>query len=449
MKVTSEKVEGCQVALTVEVEPEEMKKALDGAYNRLKGKVEIPGFRKGKAPRNLLERHVGKESMDAEALDKLIPELYDQAIDEEQVEAIGQPELEMVQGDPPIFKATVPIRPVVELGDYHSIRITPDEVNITEENVDEGIENLRKLHAAFEPVEREAELSDMVTIDVVGKIDEKIVLDSKGSQYRMMAESKMPVPGFVEELVGMSIEEEKEFTLSFPEDHESEEMAGKDCDFKVTVSEIKEEILPELDDEFAEGLGQGIETAQQLREKMDENIRTAAERESRSKLENQIMDEIVDMSKIEFPAIFTEQEIGRVAEEQMMRLGGMQLEEFLRIRGISVEEFKDELRPAAEKRVVSSLILNQVFEDDNIEVTDEDMEAEVERIAADAGEDQADAIRKMFATDEARQSVKNRLLTVKTVERLVEIATSDNVKSTEETTEEAPEIEDETAVEEE
>ena len=170
MKVSSERIEGCQVILNIEVEPEEMEKALERAYRRLVNRVAVPGFRKGKAPRIMLERHIGKETLVNEAFERLIPESCDRAIKEAEINAIAQPELSVTQVDPPIFKATVPVRPVVELGDYRVIKVTPETVEITEDNVEGALENLRHSQASWEPVERAACFDDLVTLDVEGTV---------------------------------------------------------------------------------------------------------------------------------------------------------------------------------------------------------------------------------------------------------------------------------------
>ncbi|MFO8010225.1 MAG: trigger factor [Dehalococcoidia bacterium] len=443
MKATSERTENCQVTLTIEVEPEEMEEAMDGAYRRLVNRVNIPGFRKGKAPRALLERHLGKDQLEAEALDHILPDLYQEAVAREEINAIGRPELEMVQNEPPIFKAVIPVPPEVELGDYHSISATAEHVEITEENIEQGIENLRRMHSTQEPVEREAQFDDIVTIDINATVGDETILDRNGDSFRLTAGADVPVPGFVEQIVGMSAGDEKEFTLSFPEDHANEELAGKECRFKVTVSEIKIEIMPELDDEFVKGLGQDIETVEQLRERLEQNMRAAAERDARTKLENEVVDSVTAISKVEFPSIFTEQEIDHIASEQMRRFGGMQLEDFLRYRGLTEEEFRNELRPAAEKRVTQSLVVNKVHEAENITVEEADIDAEIERVVQEAG-DEGDQVRAMFDSPDARESMKGRLLTQKTMDRLIEIATSNAAKQSDEedTGEEKEENED-------
>ncbi len=448
MKVSSERIEGCRIALTIEAESEELEKARDKAYRQMVKKVAVPGFRKGKAPRALFEHHVGNDYLESEALDDLIPELYQQAIEQEKVAIIGQPEMEMVQKDPLIFKATVPIPPEVELGDYHSINITPEPIEITDDDISQGIENLRKMHAIQEPVEREAQFNDVVTININATVEDKTILERESDTFRLTEGSDIPTPGFVDEIVGMSAGDEKEFTLTFPENHPNEELIGKDCDFSVSISAVKEETLPELDDEFAKSLGQEIETVDQLKEKLQTNMRSSAERENRTKLENEVIDAIADISSIEFPAIFTEQQIDQIAEDQMMRMGGMKLEDFLRYRGATEEDFRNDLRPTAEKRVIGSLILNKVHEAENITIDDAEIDAEIDRIVEEAGE-QGEMARQMFSSAEAKDSTRGRLLTEKTLKTLIEIATSGGAESTDETPNEVPETKEETAAEEE
>jgi len=432
LKVTSQRIEGCQAELSIEVEPEEMDQALDKAYRRLVKKVMVPGFRKGKAPRPMLERHIGRESLVSEAFDQMVPELYEQALKEQEIDAIGQPDMEIEQLEPPIFKAKVPLRPVVELGDYHSITATPDEVEVTDEKVDEALQSLRQMHASWEPVDRPAGPNDMVTLSVKGTVDGEVVLDNQDTTYRITLGSAMPAPGFAEALVDMKAGDQKEFTSAFVEDHPTKEVAGKDCRFEVSISEIKQENLPELDDEFVKSLNEeGIETVDQLRERMFTNLQTVAEREAKSKLEGEAIEAAVGVSKVEFPAVLVEQEVDRMANEQLMRMGGMNLQTYLGYRGCTEEDFRDELRPVAEKKIATSLVLNKVFEAENIEVSDADIDAEVERMLQNAGE-RGEQMKEFFKSPQARESVKGELLTRKTIDRLVEIATSPKGGSVEE-----------------
>jgi len=337
--------------------------------------------------------------------------------------------------------------PEIELGDYHSIRITPETMNITDENIEEAIENLRSMHATLEPVEREVEFADVVTIDIKATVEDETVLDREGESFKVSRDLE-PAPGFAEQLAGMNAGDEKEFTLTFPDDHPNEELAGKECHYEVSISAVKVEILPEMDDEFAKSLGKEVETVEQLREKLTENMQASAERESRNKLESDVMEAVIDQSKIEFPPLFTEQEIERLASEQMMRMGGIQLDDFLKYRGITREEFSDELRPTAEKRVRGSLVLGKVKEAESIEVADEEIDAEIEQTLQDMGE-QGEQLREMFNTPQGRESVRDRLLTRKTLDSLIESTTVGDAEPTDETPDQSPEAQEETAAEEE
>lgn len=422
MKVSSERIEGCRVELNVDADLEEMEKALDKAYRRLVNKVVVPGFRKGKAPRSMLERHIGRESLVGEALDHLVPELYRQAIKEKEIDAIADPELEVKTVEPLAFKAIVPVRPVATLGDYRSIRITAEPVDVPESKLEEALDNLRHGHASWEIVEREVRFGDMVVMDVQGTVEGNTMFDNKATGYRVVAGSPLPIPGFSGQLVDMKAGDEKEFTLPFPPDYSSKELAGKDCQIKVKISEVKEERLPELTDEFVKGLKQELETVDQLRERIANNLRTAAERESRAKLESQAIEEAVKLATLEFPTVLVEQEMNRMAHDQLMRLGGMKLETYLGYRGLTEEAFQNELRPLAEKKVTSALVLGKIFEAEKIEVSDDEVNAEVERMVQSAG-DQAEQMREVLGSPQARSTVRQDLLTGKTIDRLVEIVT--------------------------
>lgn len=415
------------MVLNVEAEPEEMEKSLESAYRRLVNRVQVPGFRKGKAPRPILERRIGRDMLVGEALDKLVPELYKKALEEQEIKPIGQPEVEMVQREPAIFKATVPVEPEVELGDYYSISVTPEEVTVTDEDVDKAIDSLRHGQASWEPVEREARYGDSVTMNVQGTVEGETVLDNKEQAYILSQDSTSPLPGFADQIVGMQVGEEKEFKLSVPEDFFIERFQGKECAFKVSISEIKEERLPELNDEFAKSLGENVETVDQLREMASRRIKNSREQEAREKLRERVIEQAVNFSKVEFPSVLVDREVESTIQSQLARLGGMKLEDFLRIKGSTEEELRDELRPNAEKRVTNSLVLDEVAKAENIEVSDEEVDSEIERRLQEVGDNQN--IRQYMNSEEARERTRNELRMRKTIDRLVEIATGGSAES--------------------
>ena len=362
MKLSSERIENSQVVLNIEAEPEEVELALEEAYRHLAKSTDIPGFRRGKAPRAMLERYFGREVLLEEAMEHLVPQLLGRALEEQGIDAIAEPEIEITQNDPLIFKSTVSVRPTVELGDYRQIRVDPEPVEVVDEEVDKAMEQIRYQQAPWQPAERPVQFGDLVTINVEGSVDDKPALDRKELQYQVLKESPFPVPGFWEQLEGLEKGQEKEFTLSFPDDYELNQFAGKECQFKVLVSEIKEKSLPELDDEFAKSLGQGFETLESLHQRVASNLKAMAEESEKRRLEEKAIEALVEQSKVDFPPVLVEHEIDRLIREREASLEGR-----IQDRGKSVEELKEALRPLAVNRITHALILGKVAEEEKIE----------------------------------------------------------------------------------
>ena len=216
MKITNKKTERSQAFLTIEMEPEEIEESLKKSYCHLVKKTKIPGFRKGKAPRAILESYIGKESLLEDALNNLLPGAYEKAIKEQKIEAFAQPHIKIAQTDPVIFKVTVPLTPTIKLGDYHQIQVTPEPVESTEENVNATIEQLRHQQATWEPTERPVDFNDLVVLDVESSIENEPWVNQKGAQYQVLHDLPLPAPGFAEQLEGMKRNEEKEFKVQFP-----------------------------------------------------------------------------------------------------------------------------------------------------------------------------------------------------------------------------------------
>lgn len=419
MKVSSERIENSQVVLKVEAEPEEVERSLEEAYRHLVKRADVPGFRRGKAPRAMLERYLGKEALLGEAVERLVPQLYSRAVEEQGIDAIAQPEIEITQTDPVIFKATVPLRPTVELGNHRQIRVDPEPVEVAEEEMEKAIEQVRYQHAPWQPVERPIQFGDLVTIDVKGSLEDGSLLDRKDLQYQVLKALPFPVPGFSEQLEGLDKGEEKEFTISFPADYEISHLAGKEYPFRVVVSEIKEKKLPEVNDEFAKSVGEGFEDLESLRQRIASALKDLAEEKERRRFEEKVIDAVVELSKVDFPPVLVEREIDRLIRETEASL-----EEGIRSRGRSEEELREELRPLATRRATIYLVLGKVAEEEKIEVAEAEIEEEVEAIAQSAGE-RGEEIRSMFNSTTGRQSLKEALLTRKTVKRLLEIASGE------------------------
>jgi trigger factor len=422
LKVTREKTEDSQAFLTVEMESTEVEASLEHSYNSLVKKVKIPGFRQGKAPRVVLERYIGKESLLEDALNSLIPESYEKAIKEQEIEAIAQPQIEVTQTDPVVFKAIVPLKPIVELGDYVSIRLKPEPVQPTENDSDQAIEQLRHSLATWDPVDREVGLGDLVNLDVQSEIESEPFINQKGAQYQVLSEMPFPAPGFAEQLLGMKLDEEKEFKLQFPSDFPRTDLGGKEVSFEVKITEIKQEELPELNDEFAKQIDTGFENMDSLREQVIADLKLKMEEKAKADFEELVIEEVVNRSQWEFPPVLVEEEISRVINERTnFQRSAQSLETYLKSINKSEQELREEIHPVAVKRVSWSLVLQKVAEEEKIEVSTTEIEEEIQNLTNSSTE-RKDEIGKLFNTPQAKESIKQRLIVRKTVMRLVEIA---------------------------
>jgi trigger factor len=423
VNVTKEKTENCQAYLTIEMEPAEVEKALETSYRRLVKKTNVPGFRKGKTPRAVLERYLSKGGLLEDALNNLVPEAYANAIKEQEIEAIAQPSIEITQTDPLVFKAVVPLRPTVELGEFRNIRVTPEMVAVTEDDINGVIEQLRHQQANWEPVERAAESGDMVILDIESSIDGEPFFNREGAQFKLVPEAVFPAPGFSDKLAGAAVDEEREFQIELTEDYPREELRGKTASFKVKIKEIKQEILPELNNEFAQAVNQEYKDMDTLREQVTTNLKKGAEERARADLEEKTIKAVAEVTQVEFPPILVEMEIDRMINQQLQRWQMTdKYEEYLRIINKTDEELRDELRPLATERVNSSLILGKVAEVEKVEASDADVDAEIANLTKDVTEN-IEEFSKFLNNTESREAIRRSLVTRKTLQLLVDIAT--------------------------
>jgi len=438
VKVTKEKVEKSQVFLTIEMEPAEVEKGLAESYKHLVQRVNIPGFRKGKAPRAIFERYVGKGSLLEDALNHLVPDAYEKALKEQDIEAIAQPQIEITQTEPVVFKATVPVAPTVKLGDYHSIKMSPEPVAVTEEDINQSLEQLRHQHATWEPVPvaQAVNFDDLVVLDIESQISNAPYINQKGIQYYVRRGLTFPAPGFPEQVVGMKKEEAKEFKLQFPPDYPRAEMAGKEASFKVKVIEMKQEVLPELNDAFAKQVGPEFKTLAELRGRVSTNLKLRAAEKARRDFEEKVIEALVQQSPVEFPPILVEKEVHDMLEEQARRLQlqGVNFEDYLKSLNKTVEQLHQEMHPLAEKRVIRALVLGKVAEEEKVAVSDAEIDAEIENMVKGATE-KKEELQKLLNTPRSRESTKQMLLTRKTIERLTEIAKGQSGEVTRESSE--------------
>jgi trigger factor len=438
LKVTKDKEENRQAFLTIEMEPAEMEDGLQHAYERLVKKADIPGFRKGKAPRAIVERTLGKARLLEDALDHLLPQAYEQAIKEQAIEPYGQPELEITQSQPLIFKAVVPLMPTVELGDYRSIRMQPEPVDIKEENTNAVLEELRHQHATWEPVTRPLAYDDMAVIDINGEVEDKPYVKRAAAQMQVTKDQITPAPGFAAQIVGMKKGEEKEFDIKFPADYPGETVAGKEGHFKVKLHEIKEEKLPGIDDGLATQVSPEFKTLDILKEEVTKSLKLRGEERARIDFEEKLINAVVEQSKVEYPPVLIDLETNRILNEQarQLQLTGQGMDQYLKSINKTAEQLHEELRPVATKNVAAALVLGKIADEEKIEVTQADMENGIDNMARSVAADKKDEFRKLLDNPRTRDSLEQSLKTRKTIERLTEIA-KNTAETKQETKEEA------------
>jgi trigger factor len=426
LKITNEPLPERQVRLEIEVDEERHNQAVEKAFRKLAPRVRIPGFRPGKAPRQLIERQIGRHRLLDEAIDILVPEVYREAVETEDLDPIDQPQLEIVSHEPFVFKATIPLRPTVELGEYaDKLRVPREKPEVTDEQVEESITGLRRRYGTIEPVDRPAQKGDIIRGNVKAELEDGLLFNQEEIEFRLTDESLASLPGLVDAIVGASKGDEKSAEHAAPEDFEDSRLAGKTVKYEIAVHDVKEEKLASLDDSFAKEVGEGFESLAALRERIRSDLFSAEEDSALHRYHDAAVDALVELASVEYPSVLVDREIDRLLEEQAsLDPRDPRAQEFYIARlGKTEQEVRDEVREAAEKRLRRSLVLSQFAETENISISPEDIENELQNLSASAG-DQADAVRRIFDTEQGRESIRRTLFTRKTLERLVEVASS-------------------------
>lgn len=392
MKVSQEMIEENKVKLDVEVEAEETNKALEEAYKEVVKDVEIDGFRKGKVPRQVLEAKYGKEILHKDALDILIPKAYREAVEEAGIEPIDQPEINdfsIEEDKPTTFTAEVEIKPEVELGEYTDLDIEQEAEEVTEEDVQEELNNRRERFAELKVTDRdEVQEGDYVVIDFEGYVDGEPFEGGSAEEYTLEIGSGDFIPGFEEQLVGAKVGEEVEVDVTFPEEYQQDDLAGEGAVFKVDVKEIKEKELPELDDELAQEVGD-FETLDELKDDITNTLKEEAERKAKNKFTNELVETISENAEVNIPETMVENELDLMMDTMKQRLQqqGMDFEQYLEMTGNDEASFREENREEARKRVKSNLTLEAIAEEEDIDVTNEEIENKIEEIADQQDQD--------------------------------------------------------------
>tara|TARA_B100001964_G_scaffold245023_1_gene329406 strand:+ start:8564 stop:9940 length:1377 start_codon:yes stop_codon:yes gene_type:complete len=424
VKITQDDVVDRQTVLHIELEDDDIDPYLDRAYQRVVQRVNIPGFRKGKAPRRIIEQYFGRESMLNEVLDSMLPELTNQAINEKDLDAVGLPSIEMEELDPFQFSAIVPLRPEVDLGEYSEIRIEKEHPKIEDDAVDSRIEQLRLSVATWEPTERPIEIGDMITAQIKGTVGEKTIFDESDAVYLVNEEIGRPFPGFSEKLVGMEPDKPSQFDLSIPEDFADPDLANQDASFDVTIKDIKARVLPEIDDEFAKSIGEGHETLGDLKEEVQKSIQTEAEEEITRTHRESIVEALMDTAKVEMSALLLQHEAEHMVEEQerMVSQANMNMDDYLASLGKTREEFVEESKTEASDRLKRSFVLAKLAEEEGLEVSDEDIDDRITEMFSNAEQE----IPESSQNAQMRDYLSRSLLMEETMKKLEGIAAGES-----------------------
>ncbi len=386
MSLQVEKLEKNMAKLTIEVSAEDLEKAIEKVYQKQKKQISIPGFRKGKVPRMMVEKMYGKEVFYEDAANDLIPEAYDKAVDECEEDIVSSPKIEVTQiegGKPFIFTATVALKPEVKLGEYKGVKIEKIDREVTEEDVMAEINRERDNNARNITVEdRPVKDGDMTVLDFEGFVDGVAFEGGKGEDYPLTIGSGAFIPGFEEQLVGAEIGNEVEVKVTFPEDYQAEELQGREAVFKCTVKEIREKEIPELDDEFASEVSE-FDTLAEYKEDVRKNLTEKKEKDAEAARENEAVQAAVEASEIEIPEAMLETQQRQMVDEfaQRITMQGMSMEQYMQFTGATYEKMIEQVKPQAEERIRARLVLEAIVKAENIAATDEEFEEELKTMA--------------------------------------------------------------------
>lgn len=429
MSVQVENLEKNMAKLTIEVAAEEVEKALQAAYMKEKGKISLPGFRKGKVPRNMIEKMYGPAVFYEDAANTLIQENYGNAADESGIDIVSRPSIDVVQiesGKPFIFTAEVAVRPEVKLGEYLGVQVTKVDTTVTDEELDAALEKERNNNSRTVSVtDRPIQTGDTAVIDFEGFVDGVPFEGGKGENHSLEIGSHSFIDTFEDQLVGKNAGDDVEVNVTFPEQYQAAELAGKPALFKVKINEIKAKELPELDDEFAQDVSE-FDTLAEYKEDVKKHLEEQKENEAKRTKEDEAITKIIEKSEMEIPGAMLETQCENMLNEFAQRISqsGLSMEQYMQFSGMTPDKLKEQVRPEAETRIKSSLVLEQIAKEENIEVSEEEVNAEIEKMAAAYGME-ADKL-KEYMGDAEKESMKRDISVTKAVDLIME-----NVKETE------------------
>ena len=407
------------VKLVIEATAEEFEAGLNTAFNKNKNKISVPGFRKGKAPRKMVEKLYGAEIFYEDAANAIIPDAYAKAADESELEIVSQPKIDVVQieaGKPFIFEAVVAVKPEVELGQYKGVEVTKADTEATDADVEEELKRVQEQNSRTVAVtDRAVKDGDNTVIDFEGFVDGVAFEGGKGTDYPLTIGSHSFIDTFEDQIIGMNIGDEKEINVTFPEEYHVDDLKGKPAMFKVSVKEIKEKQLPELNDEFAQDVSD-FDTIAEYKDDLKNKIADRKSREAKAKQEDEAIAKIIEDSKMDIPDAMVDTQVNRMVEDFAQRLQqqGLSVEQYFQYTGMTADKIMEEMKPEAVKRIQSRLVLEAVVKAENIETSEEDFEAELKKMA-ETYKMELDQI-KEFMGDYEKKQIKEDLAIQKAIE---------------------------------
>ena len=428
MSLQVEKLEKNMAKLTIEASAEDLEKAIEKAYQKQKKQISIPGFRKGKVPRQMVEKMYGKAVFYEDAANELIPDAYEKALEECEEDIVSSPKIEVTQieaGKPFVFTATVALKPEVKLGKYKGVKVDKIDVEVTDADVNAEINKEREKNARNITVEdRPVKDGDITTLDFEGFVDGVAFEGGKGENYPLTIGSGAFIPGFEEQLVGAEIGKEVEVKVTFPEDYQAENLKGKDAVFKCTVKEIKEKQLPELDDEFAGEVSE-FDTLAEYKEDVKTTLTLKKERDAKNAKENAAVDAAVAASEMEIPEAMLETQQKQMLDEfaQRISMQGLSMQQYFQFTGSNYQQMFEQVKPQAEQRIRARLVLEAIAKAENLEATEEEYEKELQNMA-EIYQMEVDKVRELMGEKEKKNIMQD--LAVKKAAEFV----ADNAKET-------------------
>lgn len=424
MSVQVETLEKNMAKLTITVPADKFVEATKTAYNKNKNRFAVPGFRKGKVPMVMIEKMYGPSVFYEEAANAIMPEAYSEAAKESGLDIVSRPQIDVTQiekGKDFIFTAEVATKPEAELGQYKGIEVEKTEISVSDEDVDAEIKKTQEQQSREVTVERPAENGDTVVIDYKGTIDGVAFDGGSAEGHSLVLGSGTFIPGFEDQLVGAAAGSDVEVKVTFPEDYQAEELAGKEAVFACKVNEVKTKELPEIDDEFAQDVSD-FDTLAEYKEDVKKNLIERKENQAKSEKQQKVMDKIIENAKIEIPDPMVDTQAENMVDEYAQRLAyqGLQLEQYLQFTGMTVDAFKDQLKPQALKNIQSRLVLEAVIKAEGIEATEEDLQAEITKMKETYN--MSDEDMEKYLTDDFKDQIKKDLAAQKAVEFVADAA---------------------------